>query len=231
MALADVFAAIRAVTGDPREQRTLVYACAAESGCQPIAQRGGGPGMGYYQIESGQGVTASQAYDPYQATRVFYDRWPVQECVARQGQLWQSDPDTAANNAANCAEGAGSVYGASQRQSEQTIWEQAQAAGLGTTASGGTQFGLPTPGDVAGKIGDAAGGVAGRITGAIGDAAGAGVAAAFGGIWSVVSQIFSNHTFWIRVALTVGGFYAILFGVKGLAGIDAGGAAALAAAA
>lgn len=206
MALAEIWAAIQRVTSDAHDRMTLLYATAAESGARPIAQIGGGPGMGYYQIEAGQGVTRAQANDPLQATQIFYNRWPVHACATEQGQLWQTDPDAAANNAARCAESnrGGGSYGPSQRATQRSLWQQ--------VTGGSNQVSLPIlPGFPA--VPDP-GGV---VSGAVGDVAGAALAP----LLDLLKAVFGNHAFWIRALLVVGGLAAVLMGVKGLTGIEA----------
>jgi hypothetical protein len=219
MGLAEIWAAIQSVTADPHDRQTLLYATAAESGARPIAQIGGGPGMGYYQIEAGQGVTRAQANDPVQATKIFFNRWPVHACATEQGQLWQTDADQAATNAAGCAERNAAYlagqpdggYGPAQRQAQQSLWQQV----MGTASSpntGGTLLSLPQiPGFPA--IPDP-GGV---VSGVAGDA----VNKALGPVIALVTGLLGNHTFWIRALLVVGGLAGVLMGVKGLTGIDA----------
>jgi len=217
MGLAEIWAAIQSVTQDPRDRRTLLYATAAESGAQPIPQGGGGPGMGYYQISSGQGVTEAQANDPVQATQLFYDHWSVHACAALQGQLWQTNPDEAANNAAQCAERPAGPYSPAQRATERSLWQKVTGNApptLPPLVPGGPPLFTPGLG-----LGNPIDFIGGKLTGALGQAL------------KPIFELLANHTFWIRALLVVGGFAGILIGVKGLAGIDNSTAIAAAAAA
>jgi hypothetical protein len=226
MGLAEIWAAIQSVTADPHDRQTLLYATAAESGARPIAQIGGGPGMGYYQIEAGQGVTRAQANDPVQATKIFFNRWPVHACATEQGQLWQTDADQAATNAAGCAERNAAYlagqpdggYGPAQRQAQQSLWQQVTGgAAMSTTlldapiaANQGKRctFGWALPDGSCILPGGSGEGPVNPVDTAV-------------SALSNLPAILASHTFWIRALLVVGGLAGVLMGVKGLTGIDA----------
>lgn len=111
--MASIWDAIAAVTNDPHERAILAYDCAAESGCQPVAQTGGGPGMGFYQIEPGQGVSQACAYDPVCSTQAFYAHWGVAQAAKRVD--WSNIPN-ALLQAAGLTEKPGVPYNAAQQQ-------------------------------------------------------------------------------------------------------------------
>lgn len=63
----ELIAAILAATSDTAEQTAMLFGAFIESGGQNIAQRGGGPGRGYFQIEAGEGGQYAGQVDPYDA--------------------------------------------------------------------------------------------------------------------------------------------------------------------
>ncbi len=61
----DILAAIRAVTSDPHIMGAMLMGAAMETGLKNVAQIGGGPGAGYWQIEAGPGGQYQGRVDPY----------------------------------------------------------------------------------------------------------------------------------------------------------------------
>lgn len=63
----DLIAAILAATADKGEQMAMLMGAMLETGGQNVAQGGGGPGAGYWQIEAGPGGQYAGQVDPYDA--------------------------------------------------------------------------------------------------------------------------------------------------------------------
>lgn len=210
--LQDVINAVKRVTSNPHEQATLLYACGAESNCDPNAvQIGGGPGRGAWQIET-TWLPANEAFNPYTAAQALYSKWNVPGCTDAQGGLWQSDPATAARNAAQCTERAAQPYNSAAQTRGQTmafnnpLMPICDVPGLGNICK------LPIgPTGPINSIGSAIGAVTGDNSPLGG----------IGNFFGMVMSIFSDPDWFLRVLLIVGGFALVMMGVGNLMHITA----------
>ncbi len=205
-----ILSAVANITSDPREQAALLYACAAESGCQSIQNYAGAPAYGPWQIylPYHPGVTIAQADDPQFAANYIYTHRNVKGCV--QQQNWNA-PMQAAFAAARCIEGGTPAEPYSQAQ--RTAGEMAAQIPLQGTLKGTTSGSIP----ILSGIGDLAGNAANAIPGVQGvkDAAGAltGIAAMF----AHLLDFLSSPDFWISVLLVFVGIALVLVGFSRLA--------------
>jgi hypothetical protein len=103
--LDDLVNAVKGVTSNPHEEAAMLFACGAESGCQPIQNRTGAPAYGPWQIylPYHAGVSVAQANDPQYAADYMYNNMNVKSCAAQAD--W-TDPHAAMLQAGRCIENA-----------------------------------------------------------------------------------------------------------------------------
>lgn len=223
----DLVSAVNGVTKNFQERAVLLFACGAESNCQPIQNAQGAPAYGPWQIylPYHNEVTVAQANDPKFAANYMYTHMSVASCTASQD--W-SNANAALLNAARCVEHASpqETYSAAQIAQADAIVQKYASP---TFDFGGNP--VDAIKNLPGQIAGIPGAVASAVSGGIGDALSGAVGAAFG----VVKKILATDLV-ERAALILVGFAMLFIGLSSLArnsgaGQAAAGAATTAAAA
>lgn len=209
-----VYAAVANVTRDPYEQAALLYACAAESGCQSIQNYAGAPAYGPWQIylPFHPGVTVAEANDPAFAANYIYTHRNVRGCVQDQGGLWKTAPMQAAFNAARCIEGGtpAEPYSAAQIEAGQMAAQPViQSGGIGATGNGS----IP----VLSGIGQTANNIVSNIPVIGGLANTAGAVSGLAAMFAHLLDFLSSPDFWISILLVFLGIALVIMGLGKLA--------------